>query len=198
MQKIKLIIFKIKAWFYDHFHLIFKSAAHNHLRIQNALKNPDGTFQLTVRFGSYSELKKYQKKVRTISVSLSSAVAMMVVAFVVAPYILNPNKSNAASFQWTQNDWGGVAGIGAATKTAWTNYVSKDANITASDTGISLVLPDPQSVAENADAEFTGTQVGDGFYTNGSGQLLLKKPTGATCAAGTECASADCTATLCT
>ncbi|MDD5463778.1 MAG: hypothetical protein PHP62_01410 [Candidatus Moranbacteria bacterium] len=188
----------VSSWFVDHFHLIFKSAADNHLRIQNALKNPDGTFQLTVRFGSYSELKKYQKKIRTISVSLSSAVAMTAVAFIIAPYVMNPSRSSAASFQWTQNSWAAGAGAESATKTGWTKYASKDENITAAEAGISLTLPTPQSVAENADADFTGTKTGDGFYTNGSGQLLLKKPTGATCSAGGECASGTCTSTLCT
>ncbi|HAR99579.1 MAG: hypothetical protein US57_C0019G0005 [Candidatus Moranbacteria bacterium GW2011_GWC2_37_73] len=197
MQEKKKMNF-LFAWFYDHLHLLFKSAAHNHLRIQNALKNSDGTFQLTMQFESYSELKKYQKKLRTISISLSSALAMTVVAFIVAPYILNPSKSKAASFQWIQNSWAGTAGAELATKTGWTNYASKDENITATETGISLTLSTPQSVTENADADFTGTKTGDGFYTNGSGQLLLKKPTGATCAIGGECASGTCTSTLCT
>lgn len=182
----------------DHWHLLFKSAAHNHLRIQNEILKKEGGYQLTMRFGSYRELKKYQKKIRTISVSLSSAVAMTAVAFMVAPYVMNPSRSKAASFQWTQGDWSGVAGLGAATKTGWTGYVSKEANVAVGAGGVSLVLPAPLSVAETNDADFSGTQTGDGFYTDGSGKLLLKKPSGAACAIGAECASASCTANACT
>ncbi|KKQ44420.1 MAG: hypothetical protein US63_C0027G0001, partial [Candidatus Moranbacteria bacterium GW2011_GWC2_37_8] len=52
-MKIKLFLSKIKTWITDHYHILFKSAAVNHLRIQELMKNPDGTYQLTVKFGSY-------------------------------------------------------------------------------------------------------------------------------------------------
>ncbi|EKE25344.1 MAG: hypothetical protein ACD_5C00203G0001, partial [uncultured bacterium] len=38
---------KIKTWLFDRYHILFKSAAVNHLRIQEILKSPDGTYDLT-------------------------------------------------------------------------------------------------------------------------------------------------------
>jgi hypothetical protein len=55
----------------DQYHILFKSAPLNHLRIQNATKNSDGTSPITLKFTSYTSLKRYQKKMRFMTASLS-------------------------------------------------------------------------------------------------------------------------------
>lgn len=190
---------KTKNWFSDRYHLLFKSAAVNHLRIQEVLKNSDGSYQLSLRFASYSELKQYQRKLRRMTVSLSSAIAMVVVAFIVAPYILNPNRSSAAAFLWTQNSWVG-AGTGAvkqypADNSGSTDYTSKN-NIDISSGKITLPVPQPSSTG---DSSYAGVP-GGGFYTadaNGNysavgTSLALKKPVDATCTNVAECNTPVC------
>ena len=197
MQKLKPILTKISIWSVDHFHLLFRGAAENHLRLQKCHENLDGSLQCDINFRSYSDLKKYQKKLRTITVSLSTTIAMVAVAFVAAPYIFNPNKSSAADFQWTQSSWAGGQSANSATKVGNTTYVSKDVDVVASAGGISLALPVAQNVSEDIDADFSGTKTGDGFYMDGSGKLFLKKPLSATCGSAQECASGNCSATHC-
>ncbi|NTW26983.1 MAG: hypothetical protein HGA36_01530 [Candidatus Moranbacteria bacterium] len=210
MQKIKKIIAKIKNWLTDHYHILFKSAAENHLRIQELAKNADGTYQLTVKFGSYSELKNYQKKMRRLTVSLSSAMAMVIVAFIVAPYVMNPSRSSAANFLWSQSSWSGTAAATSTTnKTTWTGYVSKDVNInatavtTADHTAntLSLTLPTAATTGEakvidvGHDSTFAANLAANpnaGFYTDASGNLTLKRLDGANCTNADQCVSAFC------
>ena len=194
---------KIKSFFQDRYHLLFKGAAENHLRIQNALKNPDGTYQLTIKFDSYTDLKKYQKKLRRMTVSLSGALAMMIVAVIVAPYVMNPNKSAAANFIWIQNSWAGTAGATAATKSGWTGYASKDASITAGAT-VSLTQSTP-SLTGDGTTDYGGlaSTPPAGFFVDVSDannkKLALKKTNGSGCAATAECASTGgtCTGSVC-
>ena len=187
---------KIESFFQDRYHLLFKGAAENHLRIQNALKNPDGTYQLTIKFDSYTDLKKYQKKLRRMTVSLSGAMAMMIVAVIVAPYVMNPNKSAAANFIWIQNSWAGTAGATAATKSGWTGYASKDASITAGAT-VSLTQSTP-SLTGDGTTDYGGlaSTPPAGFFVDVSDannkKLALKKVIGAACSAAGECVSGNC------
>ena len=67
----------------DYFNFLFKSAAENHLRKQHCVKNSDGTYVCTMSFPSYSALKRYQKSVRRITVSLSTVIILVVIAFIV-------------------------------------------------------------------------------------------------------------------
>ncbi len=183
---------KIKNFFKDHYHILFKSAAVNHLRIQEILKSPDGTYNLTVKFGSYSELKKYQRKMRRLTISLSSAVAMVVVALVVAPYVMNPNRSSASNFLWTQNSWTTQSN---AAKTYPSNggveYVSKTTNIDLTGGKIAMATP---TVASTGDSSYSTAP--DGFYLDGSARVL-KKVQGATCGGVGECKSGLCTNGTC-
>ena len=204
----------IKSFFQDRYHLLFKGAAENHLRIQNALKNPDGTYQLTIKFDSYTDLKKYQKKLRRMTVSLSGALAMMIVAVIVAPYVMNPNKSAASNFTWIQNSWAGTAGATAANKSGWTGYASKDANINnaAAASGdhaansLTLNLPAASTTGEanatdaNHPTAFSSNLANNtGFYVDASGNLSLKKPNGVTCGSVAECSTAGaiCASSVC-
>jgi len=62
---------------------------------------------------------------------------------------------------------------------------------------LQLAIPSVQNIQETVDGDFTGTQTGDGFYTDGTGKLYLKKPTSAACAAAEQCASGVCTGSVC-
>ena len=186
---------KIKSFFQDRYHLLFKGAAENHLRIQNALKNPDGTYELTIKFDSYTDLKKYQKKLRRMTVSLSGALAMMIVAVIVAPYLTNPNKSAASNFTWIQNSWAGTAGATSATKSGWTGYVSKDTDVVAAAGGVSLNLPAASVAAYSGD--YTGDSTVGFFIDPITKQLTLSKADYFPCSANGECATGSCTCNTC-
>jgi|GEM_PF-3229633 len=164
---------KTKTYFIDRYHLLFRGAAENHLRIQNALKNPDGTYQVTLKFDSYTDLKKYQKKLRRVTVSLSGAVAMAIVAFVVAPYVMNPNRSSAATFQWVQNKWTTVSTDPTAhpTDTAtFGKYVSKNVGITINASNQpTLTTPVPETVR---DTNFSGIAQAGTYANAGNGNAL--------------------------
>lgn len=202
MQKIKQILRKIKTWTSDRYHILFKSAAVNHLRIQDVLRNSDGSYQLSLRFASYSELKQYQKKLRKLTVSLSSAVAMMVVAFIMAPYIMNPSRSSAATFLWTQNSWVG-SGTGAVKQypvdnSGVTDYASKN-NIDISSGKITLPTPQPSSAGDFTYAGFSvsGFYTADmnGNYSASGTNIAVKKEVDAKCSNGAECTSGFCSGT---
>ncbi|EKD58323.1 MAG: hypothetical protein ACD_56C00148G0004 [uncultured bacterium] len=185
---------KIKNFFKDHYHILFKSAAVNHLRIQEILKSPDGTYNLTVKFGSYSALKNYQRKMRRLTVSLSSAVAMVVVAFVVAPYIMNPSRSSASNFTWTQNAWTSQTSNVKKypdNNNGVTEYSSKNDKIDVTSGKIAMTVP---TVASTGDSSYSTAP--DGFYLDGSARVL-KKVQGASCASVTECKSGICTNGTC-
>jgi hypothetical protein len=79
--KAERIFSKMKTFWDDHMFLLFKSAAENHLRKQSCIKHADGTYVCTMSFQSFSALKRYQKKVRRLTVSLSMAIIMAVASF---------------------------------------------------------------------------------------------------------------------
>ena len=104
---------KLKLLFKDHAQLLFKSSADNHLRIQQCQKDKSGKIVCSLSFNSYSDLKRYQKKFRTVTVSLSSALAMVLIAAMVSPLIFNPSRSGAANYSWTQSSWDAAATPGS-------------------------------------------------------------------------------------
>jgi hypothetical protein len=227
---------KITAFFVDHFHLLFKSGSENYLRIQQMKKrqvrpftrglsfeiatrdkytqeNIDGTYEYSIQFESFSALKKYQKKLRTVTVSLSSAIAMMIVAFIASPYVLNPNRSSASNFQWIQTSWGThltdpdtALASNQNNKTGWDKFSTKDSEIVIDVQGVALVKPAPVSVG---DANYTSAVASDGIiagtYDNAtlykaSNSLKLKKQTGVSCGlegGNPECLSGTCDGGLC-
>ena len=73
-------------FFLDHCNILFKSAAINHLRTERICKLSDGECQLTIKFSSYSELKRYQKRLRMRTVSVSSMATLAAIAFLVGHY----------------------------------------------------------------------------------------------------------------
>ena len=144
MKKLKQILGKLDIVARDYFHLIFKSSADNHLRIQQCQADKSGKIVCSVSFQSYSDLKKFQKKLRTITVSLSSAVAMILIAAILSPLIFNPSGSSAAGYTWTQTEWTAASNSVAtyATQGSYSEYASspvKDAEVIAvNDTGGSV------------------------------------------------------------
>lgn len=94
-----LLLLKIRRLltsFRDHGRLIFKSAAHNHLRIQEIRRGQHGGIFCTISFNSYTALKEYQKKVRVVSFGLTSGLAMFIVGLVLIPVFFDPSGSKAA------------------------------------------------------------------------------------------------------
>ena len=187
---------KVKSFFKDRYHLLFKGAAENHLRIQKALQNPDGSYDLSIHFESYTDLKKYQKKLRRMTVSLSGATAMVIIAVIVAPYVMNPNRSSAATFIFKQTGWGasgtGTTAAYPAGNSGFVDYTANPTNITivgaGADNAITMSAPTTASVG---DANYTGTAA-TGFYVDASNNLVPLKPQGALCSAAGECANSSC------
>lgn len=202
-RKVRTLLSKIKVWSVDHAHLLFKSAAHNHLRIQECKQKPLAGETCSLSFESYSHLKRYQKKVRLITYSSSSTVLSVLVAMLVVQVFLPSLKSHGATFIFNQTSWsGGATGNSAnhtGNQTLWNQYQAKDSNIAVVNGGadLQLSLPGVQSVQDESDAQFDGMQTGDGFYTDGSGKLYLKKPTTAACTLAVQCASGVCTGNVC-
>lgn len=164
---------KIKIKFRDYFHLIFHSAKDNHFRIQQCHQNPDGEVKCDIYFDSYIALKNYQKKVRRVTLSLSSAVSVIIISTLVIQLILPVFKSQAATFNWQQNSW-----VGGAFPTDyvehqttpvsdWNKYASKDSGITADGSGVSL-SSENISWTETTDTDF-GAGIKNQTVVSGSG-----------------------------
>ena len=204
MQFLKSAYNKTKNFVKDRYNLLFKGAAVNHLRIQDALRNSDGTYQLTIKFNSYTELKRYQKKLRRVTVSLSSAVAMIIVAVIASPYVMNPNKSSASTFLFKQIKWTTQDSNYANTanypsdNSGFVKYNSKSSSIQITadaSNSITMVTPSANSAGENATAigsthtVFVAGNMSDTMYKDVSGNLALKKLFGAACSLSGECAA---------
>lgn len=105
----KLRTRKFIASFKDHWHMTFRSAAHNHLRLQKILRDQQGDEFCTLSFCSYTALKQYQKKTRVFGMGLTTGLAVFLVALVLVPAFLNPRNSQAAiTVTWNgsvSTDW---------------------------------------------------------------------------------------------
>ncbi|TSC94901.1 MAG: Ig domain-containing protein group 2 domain-containing protein [Candidatus Berkelbacteria bacterium Athens1014_28] len=159
-QKTEKIKIKIK----DYFHLIFRSAKDNHFRIQQCHQNPDGEVRCDIYFDSYIALKKYQKKVRRVTLSLSSAISVIVISTLIIQLILPVFKSQAATFNWQQSSWTGGAFPNdyVAHQTTpvsnWDKYASKDEDITADGDGVTL-SSEAVSWTQTTDTDFNAGTV---------------------------------------
>lgn len=95
----KILLFRIRKFMLsvkDHWYLMFYSAAHNHLRIQEIHRNNQGGISCTLSFYSFTSLKNYQKKFRVISVGLSTGLAVLIAGIMVLPIFFEADDSNAA------------------------------------------------------------------------------------------------------
>ncbi len=189
---------KIKIWLGDHWRLLFHSAADNHARIERCHEKTDGSLRCDINFASYLELKKYQKKFRRLTVSLASAIAMVLVALVVSPYIFNPSGSQAGSYTWMQTAWNDGANTDAAIKNGETNYASKDQNIDTTTVPGDAKLVKAADKTETDDAHFsaTGTYGSNTDVFTLAGTLKPKRTNAALCGNTTnhdgECTSGNC------
>ncbi|HBU10927.1 MAG: hypothetical protein US57_C0010G0040 [Candidatus Moranbacteria bacterium GW2011_GWC2_37_73] len=181
-----------KIFFKDHWNLLIKSAAHNHLRIQECKRRPELGETCNLSFESYSHLKKYQKKFRLFTYSFSSTLASILIAVMALQIFFPGNNIQGATYTWAQNTWaGGADEITTAThnsnKTGWTKYFSKDANITAGDdVKLNAVAG---SFVDTTDTDFNA-QAKTNVYVTGSGDagaVFALKPEGGACTDASQC-----------
>ena len=59
------------------------------------------------KFRSFMHLKNYQKKMRRITFSFSSVLAMVLIAAVMITYVFKPSGAEASAFQFAQSSWAG-------------------------------------------------------------------------------------------
>ncbi|EKE18919.1 MAG: hypothetical protein ACD_9C00200G0012 [uncultured bacterium] len=201
-DKIKILkSFFEKASIYlkDHLHLLFKSAAVNHLRIQK-LNPPAGGAQegesCNLSFESFSDLKRYQKKVRLFTYSFSSTIFSVMIAIMILQVFFVP-QGHGATYTFSQNSWlGGLTANTAAHSddvTGWTEYQSKDGSVSA-DAEISLT-PVSESLIKTTDEDFAVNGQSNTAVLSGSVKLL--KLAGAACTVGAECTDNSCISNLC-
>ncbi|MDD5463649.1 MAG: hypothetical protein PHP62_00695 [Candidatus Moranbacteria bacterium] len=201
-EKTQSILKSTKIFLQDHWNLLIKSAAHNHLRIEKIKVKPLQGEQCNLNFTSYSDLKRYQKKLRLFTFSFSSTLASVLIV-VMALQIFFPGSSiQGATYTWAQNTWtGGADEITTAThnsnKTGWTKYFSKDANIAAGD-DVKLASTSG-SIIQTSDTDFNAGEKSN-IATIGSGDvagLVLLKPDGASCTLSSECSINSCLSNIC-
>ncbi|EKE19915.1 MAG: hypothetical protein ACD_8C00086G0006 [uncultured bacterium] len=163
---------KIPTFLKDHWHLLIKSAAQNHLRIQEC-KKPQAGQVCNLEFGSFSELKRYQKKVRLFTYSFSSTMVSVAIAIVAMQMFFGTGSSQGASYVWQQDNWL-VTNTGATAnhtnindRTEFEDYVSRDDGIapagTASESGADTNKPVIELVAQDGNV----TQANDGTTNSG-------------------------------
>ena len=78
---------KIKTFVVEYYHILFDSAAVNHLRIERITKLSGGAYELTLKFNSFTELKRYQKKTRChTTASILLALILVTTSFLMGHY----------------------------------------------------------------------------------------------------------------
>ncbi|EKE19448.1 MAG: hypothetical protein ACD_9C00014G0001, partial [uncultured bacterium] len=168
-RKIKENITKTRIFFKDHLHLLFKSAAVNHLRIQKCKITPERGEVCNLSFESYSDLKKYQKKVRLFTYSFSSTVASVMIAMLVVQVFFPGGTSHGASYTWSQSDWNTLSAVDNAEhnsggdNTTWTKYFSKDDAIAAGD--VLALEKNEETLEKKSDTDFNAA---GSTFTNSS------------------------------
>lgn len=154
----KTFFIKFKTKTNDYLHLLFKSAADNHFRIQKCIQNPNGEVRCDIVFDSFSALKSFQRKLRRITLSLSGTIALIVISTLVIQLVLPVFKSKAATYAWTQEDFSGGESAsylaGGENISNWTYYSSKDGEISADASGISLATAS-SSWTQTTSADFS-------------------------------------------
>lgn len=130
----------------DHVYLVFKSSAENHLRIQHCKIHPEAGEVCHLTFDSYSDLKKYQKKIRIFTYSFSSTVVSISLAVVALNLFLPSSQTQGATYTWFQTGWLSAPTANSTShpdgENEFTDYVSKDANI---------AIANPASVSPSSD-----------------------------------------------
>jgi hypothetical protein len=165
-EKIRPRFENAKVFLRDHWNIMFRSAAENHLRIQQLKLKPIPGEVCNLSFGSYTELKRYQQKVRMFTYSLSSTFASVIVAIIVINVFFPGSKSLGATYNLMQTSWsGGLTSNTAAhpnDKSGWNQYSSKSSAIAVANGGADLQLStSTNSTVQTSDADFNaGTNSG--------------------------------------
>ncbi|HBI33867.1 MAG TPA: hypothetical protein DEA43_02525 [Candidatus Moranbacteria bacterium] len=191
-EKTQSFLKSTKIFLHDHWNLLIKSAAHNHLRIEKIKVRPLQGEQCNLSFNSYSDLKRYQKKLRLFTFSFSSTLASILIAVVALQIFFPGSSTQGATYTWLQNTWsGGADEVTVAThnsnKTGWTKYFSKDANIAAGD---EIKLTEiAGSFVDTSDADFNAQTKTNVFVegTGAAGVVYALKPEGGACTDVSQC-----------
>lgn len=165
---------KLKIFLIDHFHLLFKSAAVNHLRIQQCKENYEIVESCNLSFESFTHLKRYQKKVRILTGSVFSTTVSVFVMILMVQVFFPGSRTLGATYTWVQSSWaGGVDAVTTAThdlnKTNWNKFFSKDTNIAAT-SNLQLVQTDG-ATTQTSEADFNAGTKTNTIVTNGSIKL---------------------------
>ncbi|HAS00147.1 MAG: hypothetical protein US57_C0002G0052 [Candidatus Moranbacteria bacterium GW2011_GWC2_37_73] len=192
----------LKIFFIDHFHLLFKSAALNHLRIQECKSKSKVGDVCNFNFDSYSQLKRYQKKVRLFTFSTSFTAALIFVA-VASFQFLNIQQGKSATFGWLQTDWsGGIDAVATAIHTSnqngWIKFFSKDDDVDTS-SGEIKISSTTDSFVTTSDTDFNAFAKTQSFVSGAgsAGTIYAQKPDGGSCTTNTECVNNWCNVNVC-
>ena len=152
------VLLRMTIWFKDHWILLIKSATQNHLRIQNIETKPSPGESCNLNFSSYSQLKRYQKKVRLFTFSASSTMASVLIAMTLMQIIFPGGITYGATFHFAQTNWATqTANIANhnANQTGWNQYQIKDAGITTINGGEDVQLQQvSQTTTQTTDTDF--------------------------------------------
>ena len=189
---------KIKTALVDYWHLLFKSAAENQFRIQHCSQNPDGEIKCDLIFSSYIALKNYQKKVRRMTLSLSSVITLIIVSTLVIQLILPVFKIKAATYYWTQggaeNGWELAApGTVVSHPNSTATFDSKTEHLSA---GSSLSLTSTSASWQQDSIDFNIVGGGNNVYLH-EGKIYVLRPAGSVCVANYQCGSGICSTGSC-
>ncbi|MDD5463577.1 MAG: hypothetical protein PHP62_00325 [Candidatus Moranbacteria bacterium] len=192
----------LKIFFIDHFYLLFKSAALNHLRIQECKEESRVGDVCNFNFDSYSQLKRYQKKVRLFTFS-TSLTAAFIFSMVVGFQFISIQQGKSATFGWLQTDWSGGADVVATAnhttnQSGWTKFFSKDAALDV-DGGEMKIAGATDSFVTTSDTDFNAFAKTQSFVsgTGAAGIIYAQKPDGGSCTTNTECANNWCNVNVC-
>jgi hypothetical protein len=173
------ILKKISTYLKDLAYLVFKSAAENHLRIQKLKVDPKEGEQCDLSFNSYSDLKKYQRKVRLFTYSATSTVASVLVAVLIIQIFFPSARSQGATKTFTQNQWisqtsNRTSPDGSGNPPSnWTEYGAKDANLALVDGGATKTYLQLSSTTDartdTTDTEFSTGATHSNTVVSGTG-----------------------------
>ncbi|MEI7890670.1 MAG: fibronectin type III domain-containing protein [bacterium] len=172
---------KIAVFLQDHWHLLSKSAAENHLRIAKIKAEKNLNSQSNLNFNSYSHLKNYQKKVKLFTYSFSSTAFSIFLAIIAIQVFFPGGITHSATFHFAQTSWATQSAnvaVHNSNQTLWSEFQSKDAGIALANGGNDLQLQQiTQAVTQTTEADFNaGTKTNtETLGTGNSASLSIVK-----------------------
>lgn len=156
----------------DHWQLLIRSAAENHLRIQQCKQKPVKGEACGLEFDSYTELKQYQKKVRLFTYSFSSTLASALIVVLVIQIFFPGARSQGATYNFVQTNWNGGQTANSANhdlnQSGWNQYSAKDANLAIVNGGNDLQLVTQPVTATQTSSSGTGDTPNAGGFNAGT------------------------------